>query len=126
MPFRIRLTIAVLLWAGALFSVLLIGFDLFTIVTADNIGTSWIHMDSLASLCASLLMCLIELILTVTTDERSRVGTIVCSCVVVSLFALLLLANAVGPWLIFLSVMSLLWNLLLLQQATFGDCKRKS
>lgn len=126
MPFRIRLAVAVLLLSGALFSVLLIGSDLLTIVAADTIGTSWIHRDSLASFCASLIVCLIEFTLTVTTDERSRVGTFICSCVVVSLFALLLLANAVGPWLIFLSAMSLLWNVLLLRQATFGDFERKS
>lgn len=105
---------------------LFIGLDLLTIVTSDTIGTSWIHGDSLASLCACLVVCLVEFTLTVTTDERSRVGTIVCSCVVVSLFALLLLVNAIGPWLVFLSVISLLWNGLLLRQATFGDCERKS
>ena len=123
MPLRIRVAVAVIFLAGALLSVFLTAAAFLTIEIADGIGTSdksWTHTNSVVSLCASFIACMIELTLTTATDGRSRVGTIACSCLLVALCAHLFLHHAVGAWFIFVLAMCMLWNLLLLRQAAHG------
>ena len=120
MPLRIRVAVAVIFLAGALLSVFLIAAALLTIEIADGNRTSWTHTNSVASHCASFIACMIEITLTTATDERSRVGTIACSCLLVALCGYLLLHHTVGSWFIFVLAMCMSWNLLLLRQATHG------
>lgn len=121
MPLKIRVAVAVIFWAGALLSVILIAANLLTIEIADGLCPSWTHTNSIASLGASFVACLIELTLTATTVGRSRVGSITCSCLMVAMCALLVLQHTIGSWFIAVLAVSLLWNLLLLlPQANHG------
>jgi|GEM_PF-3990797 len=115
MPLKIRVGMAVILWLGAMISVILIGARILLFEIADSIGTLWIHTNSLISLVSSLIVCLMELVLTSATDGKSRGGTIVCSCLLLALFTLVFAYDAVGSWFLYASATCLFWNLLLWQ-----------
>lgn len=117
MPLRIRVVTAAIFWAGAFISVFLIGAWILTFEIADSVGTSWIHRNSLVSLGAGLVVCLMELVLTAATDGRSRSGTINCSCLLTGLWALLFCCDTVGCWFVIVSAISMIWNVLLFWQA---------
>jgi hypothetical protein len=119
MPVKIRVGVAAVMWAGAMISVFLIGARVLTFEIADSVGTSWVHTNSIVSLSASLSVCLIELVLTAATHGKSRGGTIVCSCLLVALWAIVVWCDARGSWFIFVLVTSMFWNLLLLWKASY-------